>query len=76
MRRLWHIYQDGRWGPERHIGFVIARGLDCIRVRTGVGIDAVKSTEIDPAFFTNPLSLDGPDYRKWRRRQRRKQATA
>jgi len=52
-------------------------GPSCIKQVTGLGISVVRSMEIDPAFFTNPLVIASvPEYSKWRRKQRRKQATA
>lgn len=72
--RLWHVFTYGRFGPEKHIGFLYSdlAGPSCIKQVTGLGISVVKSTEIDPDFFTNPLSIGHTgDYRKWQRRQRK-----
>lgn len=70
MKQLWHVYTYGRFGPERHIGFIITdNSRMCIRARTHIGVDAVASTEIPSAFYRNPLSIGSTrEFCAWQRK--------
>lgn len=70
--KLIHIYSMGRFGPERHIGFIITETttVQCIRDTSNIGWDVVREPIIPKEFFSNPLSLSGPEYRKWRNKHR------
>lgn len=68
--KLFHIYSTGRFGPEKHFGFVIAENANCIQETTYVTFDIAKSTEISKMFWTNPLAIGSlKNYRKWQRGQ-------
>lgn len=69
--KLLHIYTMGRFGPEKLLGFVWAR-INAIPFRdtsSYLGWDVVKNTDIPTEFYTNPFSLNGADYRSWRRKK-------
>ena len=68
--KLFHVYTTGRFGPEKHIGFVIARDADCIQETTHVTFNISNSLFVPRGFFTNPLGIGNLNkYRKWKKSQ-------
>jgi hypothetical protein len=66
MGKLFHVYVKGRFGPESHIGFIIADNPDCLKLNTYKVFDIVKSTDIPANFWTNPLGFNNiGEYRRW-----------
>lgn len=69
--KLFHVYTTGRFGPERHVGFVIARNAGCIQETTYVTFNISNSLCIPKDFFTNPLGIGNlNEYRKWKKLHR------
>ena len=70
---LFHVYTTGRFGPEKHIGIVVADNASCIQESTYVTFDIVKSTVIPKDFWTNPLAICNVNkYRRWKKSQIRR----
>ena len=71
MSKLLHVYTSGRFGPERHLGFVECETTQVCCWRTGVAFDIVKSVVIPRNFFRNPLEIANiHDYYRWCRKQK------
>lgn len=67
MRNLYHVYVKGRFGPENHIGFVIADSPDCLKLNTYIVFDIRADTNIPKDFWTNPLGINGiGEYTRWK----------
>ena len=67
--KLYHVYIAGRWGPEKHVGFVVAANSDCIRGTAYIVWDIVKTIKIPSNFWKNPLGLvSNQDFKRWKRR--------
>jgi len=72
-KQLYHIYIKGRFGPENHIGFVIADSPDCLKLNTYIVYDIRSDTDIHPDFWTNPLGINGlGEYTRWKMSQKAK----
>ena len=68
--KLFHIYSTGRFGPEKHIGFVLADNEDCLLITSYIVFDIVNDTKIPNEFWSNPKSIDNINrYRRWQRTQ-------
>ena len=71
--KLFHVYTAGRFGPEKHVGFVWADNNECLKTTTYITFDIVKEPVIPgEEFFKNPHSLNGDAYRKWRNKRRKR----
>lgn len=65
---IYHIYTNGRFGPERHLGFIIAHSPACIRISSYIGFDIVQELVVLEGFFRNPLGIVSlKKYRKWQK---------
>lgn len=87
MARLFIIYQAGRFGPEKILGYIVAHNAECILETTYLTYDIIgkvnsmgtlaqqiKEYETAPwaVHITNPKSIGSlQDYRKWQRRIRK-----
>lgn len=66
--QIFHIYTTGRFGPERHLGFVEAADNSCLKTSTHITFDIVQSPTIPDGFFRNPLGIQSiKEFRKWQR---------
>ena len=68
MVQLFHVYKFGRFGPEKHIGFILANDPGCIKTTTYCVFDIVKTKSIPLEFWTNPRGIGNiKKYLKWKR---------
>lgn len=71
---LIHIYTMGRFGPEKHLGFILIENCECLKLTSYIGFDVVGEPVVREGFFTNPRALSGlKKYRQWQRTVERKE---